>query len=624
MNSAHRILASCFVGLVISGGGAIGLCDGKHAEFDAFSQEGVKLGPCLLKHTSVDVHVADSVARITVTQEYRNRFDVKVNAVYLFPLSNRSAVDRMTMTVGDRVVRGVVKERSKAKREYEHAKRAGKVASLLDQERPNIFTQSVANIGPGADVQISISYCETLKWKDGQFNFEFPMVVGPRYIPVDQATQVPDAKRISASYALPETRTGHDISLKMTIDAGVPIRDIQSHQHDIEIDYSPDKRRAIVQLKNKKTVPNRDFVLTYRTATDKIQDSLLTHTDRRGKFFSLTLVPPRQVTPEVHIPREVIFVIDKSGSMSGFPIETAKEAMRLCIKRLHHNDSFNLITFSGGLGNCFETAVPNSKANRRKAIEYLANLHGSGGTKMLTAIEACLSGKRDPKRLRCVCLMTDGYVGNDGQIIDTVKQYVGNARIFSFGIGTSVNRYLLDSIAYEGGGEVEYVLSNAACRGAAERFHQRIQGPVLTNISLDVSRLADSCFGLSGDVVGGDAEVFVQLLEGARGAKAVHANELARRTNVLVPTLANASFHTDSSGNRWRKNAVDVALILLVKQFPTGKTDNSSFHAIGSELGLSFYTNRNFTSGCCENHFGVAIAVNQYVTTFGCAFGRRV
>lgn len=473
----------------------------ERGRLEAFDKAGKSLGNCPLKHTEVNVDVSGFIARATVRQKFTNKFADKIEAIYVFPLSENAAVDRMTMTIGNRVIEGQIKERKEAREIYEKAKKAGHVASLLDQERPNIFTQSVANIEPGVEIDITISYSETLEWKDGLFQFVFPMVVGPRYVP-GQATgpggqgfapptdQVPDADRITPKPTPEGTRAGHDIAITVNLDAGLPIRSLESKQHAVDVQYlTPDKRRAAVKLQDLKTIPNKDFVLEYQTSSDQIEDAILTHTDERGKFFTLILQPPKRVRQEQVVPKELIFTIDKSGSMSGFPIETAKTAMRQCIEGLYPNDTFNLMTFEGGVGFCFPKPVPNTEENRRKALNYLNGLQGSGGTEMMQAIHACLAGQDDPQRVRIVCFMTDGYVGNDMAIIDAVKKNAGQARVFSFGIGTSVNRFLLDRMARAGRGEVHYVLNQEQAKGAGERFHERVRMPVLTDVRLDFGTL---------------------------------------------------------------------------------------------------------------------------------------
>jgi len=468
---------------------------------DAIGPGAKPLGCCPLKHTDVTVDISGFIARVAVRQQFHNPFPEKIEALYVFPLSQDAAVDRMTMRVGKRLIEGEIKGRNAARRIYESAKAAGKVASLLDQHRANVFRQAVANIEPGEQIDITISYSETLDWVDGEYHFDFPMVVGPRYMPgspigekaegwAAPTDQVPDAHLISPKIPPEGMRAGHDVSVTIHLNAGLPIRRIESKQHAVTVDYlAEDKSRAVVTLKKNKTIPNKDFVLVYQTTDDKIEDALLTHTDKRGKFFTLVIQPPKRVPAEMIVPKEIIFVIDKSGSMEGFPITTAKKAMRMCIEQLRPKDTFNLITFAGGVGYCFPQPVPNTENNRRVALQYLGHLQGSGGTEMMDAIHACLADQHDPRRVRVVCFMTDGYVGNDMEIIDAVKRNAGTARVFAFGIGTSVNRYLLDGIARAGRGEVHYVLSRSETFGAAERFHERIRTPVLTDVRLDFGDL---------------------------------------------------------------------------------------------------------------------------------------
>src|ERR1051325_7376944 len=458
-------------------------------------QSGKPLGVAPLKHTSVKAEISGFLSRVVVTQEFENPFKDKIEAVYTFPLPQMAAVDDMTMRVGDRTVKGKIMRSEQAQAVYEAARKNGQVASLLDQERPNIFTQSVANIMPGEKVTITISYVETLKYEDGAYEFSFPMVVGPRYIPGSATGQqqgggtapdtdrVPDASRITPPITPQGTRAGHDISLEVSLDAGVPIDELRSNTHEIEVARAND-RSARVRLKNMSEIPNRDFVLRYDVAGRKVEDAVLTHRAERGGFFTLILQPPDRVTAEDVTPKEIVFVLDTSGSMMGFPIEKAKEAMQLAIDGLYPQDTFNLITFAGDTHILFPQPVPATKENLRKAQEFLASREGSGGTEMMKAIRAALEPSDKQDHIRIVCFMTDGYVGDDMTIISEVQKHP-NARVFSFGIGSSVNRFLLDKMAEQGRGEVEYVGLNDDGSAAARRFHERVRSPLLTDISID-------------------------------------------------------------------------------------------------------------------------------------------
>ncbi|HKP37164.1 MAG TPA: VIT and VWA domain-containing protein [Pyrinomonadaceae bacterium] len=449
---------------------------------------------CPLKHTDVKADVSGFLARVTVTQEFENTFKEKIEAVYTFPLPQNAAVDDMTMLVGDRTVRGKILRREEAEAVYEAAKNNGQTASLLNQERPNIFTQSVANILPGEKIKITISYVETLKYEDGAYEFVFPMVVGPRYVPGNATTakgngfspdtdQVPDGSKITPQPAPAGMRAGHDISLELTIDAGVPIDGLASKTHDVDLER-PDERRARVRLRDRETIPNKDFILRYDVAGKKITDALITHSTGHSGFFTLIMQPPERVTAEDVTPKELVFVLDTSGSMSGFPIDKAKETMKLALDNLYPSDTFNLITFAGDTNILFPQPVPATKENLAKAQKFLETREGGGGTEMMKAIRASLDPSDAQGHMRIVCFMTDGYVGNDMEIIGEVQKHP-NARVFSFGIGSSVNRYLLDNMAKYGRGEVEYVALNDDGSAAARRFHERVRNPLLTDISID-------------------------------------------------------------------------------------------------------------------------------------------
>src|SRR5215203_2252769 len=307
---------------------------------------------CPLKHTNVKAEISGFISRVVVTQQFENPFKEKIEAVYAFPLPQNAAVDDMTMIVGERTVRGKILPREEAEAVYEAAKSSGQVAGLLDQERPNIFTQSVANILPGEQVKITISYVETLSYVNGAYEFVFPMVVGPRYVPgvvkEDRRStdQVPDASRITPKSPPAGMRSGHDISLEVSLDAGLIVDTIESKTHPVDI-LRPDVRSARLRLKESSTIPNKDFILRYDIAGKAIQDAVLTHRSERGGYFTMILQPPDRVTAEDVMPKELVFVLDTSGSMGGFPIEKAKETMKLALNSLYPSDTFNLITFAG-------------------------------------------------------------------------------------------------------------------------------------------------------------------------------------------------------------------------------------------------------------------------------------
>lgn len=450
----------------------------------ALDAEGNPRSACPLKHTNVKAEISGFTARVVVTQQFENPFNERIEAVYTFPLPHNAAVDDMTMIVGERTIRGKILPREEAQAVYEGAKSRGQIAGLLDQERPNIFTQSVANIRPGDQVKITISYVETLRYEDGAYEFVFPMVVGPRYVP----GSVPDPARLTPQMVGPDERSGHDISLEVALDAGVIVDNLETKTHEVDIER-PGPTRARLKLRGDTTIPNKDFILRYDVAGRTIQDAVLAHRSDKGGFFTLILQPPDRVDTEDVTPKELVFVLDTSGSMSGVPIEKAKETMKLALDNLYPQDMFNLITFSGDTRVLFEQPVRATKANLKQAQDFLASTSGQGGTEMMKAIKAALEPSDRQSHVRIVCFMTDGFVGNDMEIIDEIKKHK-NARVFAFGIGSSVNRFLLDNMAAAGRGEVEYVGLNDDGSAAAQRFHQRVRNPLLTDVSIDWNGLA--------------------------------------------------------------------------------------------------------------------------------------
>ena len=597
----HSLLAGLILGLGLGAGATAPVSEGM---LQAVNKAGQPLGNCPLKHTDVAVDIAGFIARVTVEQQFENPFEDPIEAVYVFPLSEKGAVDRMTMKIGERVIKGVVKEREEARKIYEAARDAGQAASLLDQERPNIFTQSVANIMPGEAIRIEISYVEYLAYEDGEYTFSFPMVVGPRYVPGDTqgggTDQVPDAGQITPPVAPKGQRAGHDIGLSVMLDAGTPLKEVRSELHAVEIER-PEVQRAVVRLKNMAEIPNRDFVLKYQVEAKEITDAVLCHHDDQGGFFTLILHPPERVRPEEARPKELIFVIDCSGSMRAFPLDKAKKTMRRCIEQMNPKDSFNLISFAGGTGYCFKAPVENTEANREKALAYLDKLQGGGGTEMMKAIRAALGAPYAEDRLRMVCFMTDGFIGNDMAILDEIQRCRGSARVFAFGIGNGVNTFLIEGMGVEGRGASEIVTLESDGDAAAKRFHERVQSPVLTDISLDFG-------GLQVEEVYPKAEKIPDLFSakpliitgryGKAGSGVITlrgktaAGDFERAIDVTLPAVEKAQ---DVLAPLWARQAIDDLMAQNWRGMQQGRPGEKIKEAI-IQLGVDFSLVTQFTS----------------------------
>src|SRR2546426_816088 len=450
---------------------------------------------CPLEHTDVVAEITGNVAQVEVTQTFQNPYDRKIEAVYVFPLPDRAAVNDMEIKVGDRTIKGLIKRREEARAVYEAALQAGHVAALLDQERPNIFTQSVANILPGSEVVVTIRYFETVPYASGSYEFSFPMVVGPRFIPgapttegerghSPDTTEVPDASRITPPGLRPEVRTGHDISLEVRLDAGATVRELGSPSHQVSVE-SNGRGGDVIRLKKEDSIPNRDFVLRYRVDGDAPNLIVLPHrTEGDGYFLMLVQPEAKPATTDI-FPKEMIFVVDCSGSMSGQPIEKVKEAMAYALRGLDPRDTFQIVRFSNRAETLEPAPVLATPGNIERALRYVVHLSGEGGTIMLEGVRTALAYPEDPQRLRIVSFMTDGYIGNEEAILAYMAKHLGGARLFSFGVGTAVNRYLLDKMADFGRGAVEYVLPGDDSGKAIRRFYDRIRSPYLTDIQID-------------------------------------------------------------------------------------------------------------------------------------------
>ncbi|HEX8283425.1 MAG TPA: VIT domain-containing protein [Pyrinomonadaceae bacterium] len=621
----------------------------------AFDADGKPAGECPLKHTAVRAEVSGFISRVTVTQEFENPFADKIEAVYVFPLPQAAAVDDMLMTVGGRTIRAKIMRREQAQAVYEEARARGHVASLLDQERPNIFTQSVANILPGQSVKVTISYVETLKYEAGSYEWSFPMAVGARYLssgaassekptivhpngvedgqpqddarqqsdagagslessseptPAPAATGAPGASRVNPARVPPGMRAGHDISIEVSLDAGVPLEAVASATHEIDVERRG-AAGALVRLKGGAAIPNKDFTLKYDVAGGRVEDALLTHASTRGRFFTLILQPPERVAPAQVVPKELVFVLDTSGSMSGFPLEKAKETMALALGGLNPQDTFNLITFSGDTSILFPAPVPATPANLAAARKFLDSRAGGGGTEMMKAIRAALDPSDAADHVRVVCFMTDGQVGGDFEIIGEVKKHP-NARVFSMGFGYSPNRFLLDKMAEVGRGEVEYVTDNDDGSAAARRFHERVRDPLLTDISVEWEGLAvsDTYPAVVPDLFGAKPVVVVGRYErGGTGRVRLRGKaaggDFVRDVSVTLPEADDAH---DVLATLWARRRVDE---LMGRDMIAMRSEDPATAPLREEvarLGLDFRLLTQFTS---------FVAVEERIVTDG-------
>lgn len=448
--------------------------------------------PVPLKHTDVKAEISGYIASVGVTQSYHNPFSSKIEAIYVFPLPHNAAVNDFVMTIGERHIRGIIREREEAQRIYDSAKSQGYVASLLTQDRPNIFMQRVANIEPGKEIDVAITYFHTLEYVDGWYEWHFPMVVGPRFNPPGTTDGVGAVPRLAAGasgqktevqYLKPTERSGHDISLSVHLDAGVKVEQVEVPSH--RTNSHTEGNLAEVSLRQDDAIANKDFVLRYRVAGEKLKSAIVASREKDGGYFTLMLYPPESLKRLPRRPIELVFVLDCSGSMDGEPIAQAKAAIRTGLSRMQGEDTFQIIKFSNDAAMMSDRPLAASRENVRRALAYLDEPYGGGGTMMMEGIKKALDAPRDESRLRFVCFLTDGFIGNEAEILGEIHQRIGSSRIFSFGVGPSVNRYLLDHMAKMGRGACAYLSLTQKPEPVMEAFFERISHPALTDISID-------------------------------------------------------------------------------------------------------------------------------------------
>jgi Ca-activated chloride channel family protein len=444
-------------------------------------KDGERVVALPLAETSFDTIVLGTVADTEVRQVFENPFETPIEAVYVFPLPHDAAVDDYAIEVGGRTIRGVMKRRADARAAYEAAREQGYQAGLLEQERPNIFTQNVANIPPGERITVVMHMVGPVTQDRGRFELALPTVVGPRYVPGTDA--VPDGSRISPK-VLPEGYVGcSTLSVTVEIDPDAPIDLVQAKSHDIDLREADG--HTFVELTNAEERLDRDFVLGWTLKTRAPTTSLVLAPDGDDGWFQLTVVPPRLEHAGEPVPRELVFVLDTSGSMDGEPLETSRRAMHGFLSNLGPDDAFTVIRFSSDATALGPKPLTHTEANVRRALRYIARLEGEGGTEMIEGVRAALDFPYTDGRSRYVLFLTDGFIGNEQQIFQAVGARAGDARVFSLGVGSAPNRYLLDGLARAGRGAATYVENHETPADAVAAFYRRLAHPVLTDLEID-------------------------------------------------------------------------------------------------------------------------------------------
>lgn len=437
-----------------------------------------------LKSVVADVRIAGLIADVVIVQQYRNEGMKPIEAIYVFPGSTRAAVYAMKMKIGERTITAKIEEKEKARNDYEQAKTVGKSASLLEQERPNVFQMSVANIMPGDVISVELSYTELLVPEDGVYEFIYPTVVGPRYSGSEEKPVATTENWVSNPYTHEGELPAYSFDLSVYVTSPVPLSDVSCSTHKVNIDYKSKKKAEIVLSDDDKFGGNRDFILRYKLKGEKLESGIMLFEGEDENFFLATIQPPRVVKPETIPPREYVFIVDVSGSMYGFPLDVSKALLKDLIGSLKPGDKFNVLQFAGGSNLMAERSLDANTENINQAINFIDNMQGGGGTELLPALKKALALKGTENYSRTFIIATDGYVDVEKQTFDLIRNNLGNANFFPFGIGSSVNRYIIEGMAHVGQGLPFVVTNETEARPIAEKFRKYILNPVLTNIQV--------------------------------------------------------------------------------------------------------------------------------------------
>ncbi|TDT74212.1 Ca-activated chloride channel family protein [Litoreibacter halocynthiae] len=559
--------------------------------------------------SKISVNIEGDMATVEVTQSFINEAHVPVEAEYLFPLNQLAAVYSMDMLIGDEVIKAKIREKAVAEAEFKKAAQDGKAAALLTQHRPNMFTQSIANLMPGLPITVTLRYVQMVPKIDGQHELVIPLIVGPRYesaavqLPDEDSEDVPmtaNSWTISDVPAypqvvgldLPDTFTSERVALDLTLTGGVSISDFGSDTHQLAVQSTGDGLTA--KFAKGKVLDNRDLVIRFTLGGETLEAASLSHTDERGGFVSLMIEPPAVPDAATITPRELVFVLDTSGSMGGQPMAASKRFMDAALRGMRPTDYFRIIPFANHTQNFSSVSKQATARNIRSARAYVDKLSTGGGTEIDNAIRTAFSTPQPENTMKIVVFLSDGYIGGEAQVLRTIRQRIGNSRIYAFGVGTSVNRYLLDAMADEGRGYARYVGVDEDAYEVAETLAADLKSPLLTDISIDwgdldvtdvtPSRLPDLFAGNSLRIYArhsgtGAAEVTLKgLVQGRQAAMPVKLTLTDNAENAALPLI-------------WARNRIAS----LTRQIAVGEQPEAADKEI-TKLGLEFSLQTQNTS----------------------------
>ncbi len=474
------------------------LNDVKEGSFLVRNEDGNRYKIIPTINTTIDIDIQGMIANATVDQMFTNNSMDPIEAVYVFPLPANAAVNNMTMIIGDRIIQGIIKEKSEAKKTYEKAKKEGKRTTLTEQQRPNIFTNKVANVMPGDTIIVRLEYVNELRYDDGKFKLRFPMVVAPRYVDGSRVLGysgtgwsydtdvVPDASKITPEIVPEGMRSGNSISLNIDLDAGLDISNIFSSSHTIKKKKKGNGKYKI-NLKNNNNIPNKDFVMEYEVKKGKEpKAALFVSKNQEDNYFMLMAMPPDKTEEKVNLGKEIIFIVDVSGSMDGVSIEQAKKGLQYSVSQLNNNDLFNIIAYNDSYFSMSELSIPVNETNISNSYHFINSLKASGGTKALEPLKHAMMMNPVQDKIKMILFITDGDVGYERKVFDIVESHLGKSRLFSIGIGTAPNGHLLEKVSQKGRGTYTYINNINHVDEKMKELLNKIDMPVLTDIRLDL------------------------------------------------------------------------------------------------------------------------------------------
>ena len=561
-----------------------------------------------LKSTCASVEISGMVADVIIEQTYKNDGSRPLEAIYVFPMSDKAAVYSLEMHIGTRIIVASIKEKNAARQEYEEAKEDGHRASLLEQERPNVFTMNVANIKPGDIIKVVVRYTEIIIPDEGIYSFVYPTVVGPRY----------NAKGGEAKFAAsPYTKSGVASLSTFTLDvellSNIPISFAQCKTHKTTINYPSDKSALISLSSDEIYAANRDFILNYSLKGLGIESGIQLYDHGNEKFFMAMIQPPKRVASDDIPPREYIFVVDISGSMHGFPLEVSKKLLRNLISNLKPTDQFNVVLFAGSAEVLSPISLTASKNNIDKSIKFIENYDGGGSTELLGALRTSLALPRVSKSLsRSVVIVTDGYVTVEKEAMDLIKSNLNNTNVYAFGIGSGVNRYLIDGLAHVGGGLPFVVTEESEADSIATKFRKYIQTPVLSNIQVqfDGFKVYDLIIEKLPDVMAERPVIITGKYKGNAEGKITISGYTGKGKFKKILTVENSMISQKHNAIRylWAREKIQG-----FSDYGDSELDNTTISKI-TKLGLDYNLMTEYTSFVAVDRQEIVDA-NEKLTT---------